>query len=103
VPRLPKDNTYAKRMEGLNQMRTGLRTMWSGASQFLAEISGAGNQHMVEAIQSLTSNAPRYKRILTAADIQDTNRAIQALTAKSTDSRIRQALTAFSTAVNRTR
>jgi len=62
MPTLPRDETYATRMEGLKKMNGGMTTIFVAAEQMLAEENGFSAEDLSLLLDAMAGTLPRLKK-----------------------------------------
>lgn len=66
VPTLPRDDTYATRMEGMARMSSGLATVFVGAETTLRELHYYTQEDLSRVLSAMAASLPRIAPILPA-------------------------------------
>ncbi len=69
LPTLPKDETYGERMKGLQQVRSGLTTMFVGAEMSLGEGDFFSSRDRSAILEAMAATIPSAKRFM-APDVR---------------------------------
>jgi hypothetical protein len=93
LPTIPKDATYADRMAGLEQMKDGLRTVWTGAADSLAErTTYAGEEEVLIIAEAMIEELPAQSEFIGPAAVQALRSKIAGFLEKEKSDKIKAAL-----------
>ena len=99
IPTIPKDANYQKRMAGFEQMKSGMRTIMSGAIESVGETHFYSKDSTLELVQGIITYLPGLRSVLTDQDRQDFARRVGRQIDAATDVEIKAALARLQTAL----